>query len=117
MIAALLLMLVPVAAAPPAVEQQIVVLAEKLKRSRFTWKASDDSGEWKLKYCRIKRSSGDAEVDAISCRALDACLPVMPLGYKGKTAPPEFWPCVTEHRAAMIADLATRRSAALDAAP
>ena len=99
-----------VADPPPA--EDIVVLAERLKKTRFVWNASDKSGAWKLKACKIKQSSGDKAVDAITCRAVELCLPTMPLG--AKRAPDEFHACVFQQRNALIEDLAARRSAQRD---
>lgn len=101
------------AVADPSPAEDIVVLAERLKKTRYVWSASDKSGAWKLKTCKIKQSSGDKAVDAISCRAVELCLPTMPLG--AKRAPAEFHACVAERRNALIEDLAARRSAQRDA--
>jgi hypothetical protein len=101
------------AVAEPAASDDIVVLAQKLKNTRFVWKASDKSGAWKLKSCKIKQSSGDKEIDAITCRATEQCLSTLPLG--AKTMPPAFTACLTDRRSALIAELAARRSAAKDA--
>jgi hypothetical protein len=102
------------AAAPVAepTAEDIVVLAQKLKATRIVWKASDKSGAWKLSTCKVKKSIGDKAVDAIACRALEQCLPTMPLG--AKQAPPTFHQCVFEQRDGMIAELARQRSQAED---
>jgi hypothetical protein len=95
-------------------EDQIVVLARKLATTRFVWKASDSSGAWKLTSCKIKKSSGDKEIDALTCQSVADCLHVMPLG--AKQAPPEFSACLTERRNSLLGDLAAKRSAAMDSA-
>lgn len=97
-------------AEPPA--EDIVVLAKKLKSTRIVWKASDKSGSLKLSTCKVKKSSGDKVVDAIACRALEQCLPTVPLG--AKQLPPAFHECVFEQRDGMIAELARQRSLAQD---
>ncbi len=106
------LLLTQAAPEAAAVEPEIVVLAQKLKSTRFVWKASDKSGAWKLSKCRIKKSSGDKEVDAITCKAVEQCLHTMPIG--AKQIPAEFSTCLTERRGALIADLAAQRAAAAD---
>ena len=102
------------AAAPVAepTAEDIVVLAQKLKATRIVWKASDKSGAWKLSTCKVKKSTGDKAIDAIACRAVELCLPTMPLG--AKQAPPAFHQCVFEQRGGMIAELARQRSLAED---
>jgi hypothetical protein len=104
-------------ASPPdatSEQQEIVVLAQKLKSTRFVWKASDKTGVWKLTTCKVRKSSGDKDVDAISCRAVADCLVAIPLG--AKTLPPAFQECLGERRSKLIEALAARRTAALDAA-
>lgn len=110
-----LLMLQAAPETASAAEPEIVVLAQKLKSIRFVWKASDKSGAWKLTQCKIKKSSGDKAVDGISCKALEQCLQVLPVGAKQASA--EFHSCVSERRNALIADLATARAAAADPKP
>jgi hypothetical protein len=112
LIALLLAQAVPEAT---AVEPEIVVLAQKLKSTRFVWKASDKSGAWKLAKCQIKKSSGDKAVDGITCKAVEQCLHTMPLGTK--QAPPQFTACLTERRSALVAELAAERAAAADPKP
>lgn len=55
--------------APPPVDQDIVVLGRRLKGVRF--KGGVDRNGQVL--CRLTRSSGDAEIDAIPCRAVHEC--------------------------------------------
>jgi hypothetical protein len=98
------------AASPPAMQDEIVVLAQKLKATRFVWKAGDKTGVWKLKSCKIKQSSGDTELDAGACQAVTECLPTIPVGTK--TAPASFADCLTEHRISFVEKLAARRAAA-----
>jgi hypothetical protein len=110
----LLLLVAAQAAMPPPVEEEIVVLGQKLETTRFLWKASDKSGSWKLTSCKIKKSSGDKDVDAITCRAVAECLPTLPLNTK--RLPTAFSDCLTERRSKLIEALARHRAAAMDPA-
>jgi len=65
----LLLATAPVAApADPAVEQDILVIGRKLE----TWTAKYSVRGSRMR-CRTKKSSGDAEIDAIGCTAFREC--------------------------------------------
>jgi hypothetical protein len=86
----------------------IVVIARKLNATRFVWKANDDSGRWRLKYCKIKKSSGDKEIDALTCKATETCIGTMPIGIKA--FPTSFAQCLTETRSDLVAELADRRA-------
>jgi hypothetical protein len=99
-----------VSAQDTSVEDEIVVIARKFKEMRFVWKANDASGQWRLEKCRITKSSGDKEIDRLSCQALESCLPTMPTG--SKEPPASFDACLTTKRRAMIAELARKRAAA-----
>ncbi|WP_120716913.1 hypothetical protein [Tsuneonella amylolytica] len=61
----------PAAAAPLAAvpDDEIVVMARKLK----TWRGSWGSKKGVFS-CSTKRSTGDAEIDAIGCAAIDHCV-------------------------------------------
>lgn len=72
LILALLLLQAPPqlqAAEPPP--EEILVMGERLKRLRFSARV-DKRG---VVRCKIKRSSGDAKVDAIACQAVEDCAP------------------------------------------
>jgi hypothetical protein len=101
----------PVAATESATQDEIVVIARKLATSRFTWKADDDSGEWKLKKCKIKKSSGDKEIDAIVCSAIGKCLVTLPP--KANKLTDEFNSCVNEKRRELVQELADKKAAVL----
>ena len=102
----------PAVAAPEsAVQEEIVVIARKLATSRFTWKADDDSGEWQLKKCKIRKSSGDIEIDAIVCSAIGKCLITLPP--KASKLTREFNLCVNEKRRELVQALADKKAAAL----
>ncbi len=60
-------------AEPPA-DNEITVLANRLRDWRGVWKMRDDRVT-----CRTKRSSGDKAVDAIGCSAMIDCIaPLIP---------------------------------------
>lgn len=63
------LLLLAVQATPPP-PTDVVVMGERLKRLRFTARA-DKQGRVT---CRIKRSSGDPAIDALSCAAVQDCV-------------------------------------------
>jgi hypothetical protein len=56
-------------ASPPAVEQEIVVIAQRLRnwRARYAVRGSEMT-------CRTTRSTGDPEIDAIGCASLETCV-------------------------------------------
>jgi hypothetical protein len=68
---AFLLALSPVPAAAPAPTRQdeIVIVAERLKRLRFTAHVGRDGRV----HCRVKQSSGDPAYDSIACPAVEDC--------------------------------------------
>jgi hypothetical protein len=59
---------VPAPANPPT--EDIVVLARKLTKVRWSYAVRSDGS---VKRCAIKRSSGDAEIDALVCEATRQC--------------------------------------------
>jgi hypothetical protein len=72
MIVALLLVAAQPAAAPPEAApagNDIVIIGQKVRKVKFSVKA-DKAGN---PVCRIRRSSGDAEIDALACDAGRAC--------------------------------------------
>jgi hypothetical protein len=74
MIAALLLLAghpaVPAAAEPPSAENDIVIIGQRVRKVKFTIK-TDRAGHV---VCRIKRSSGDPEIDGLACEAARGCV-------------------------------------------
>lgn len=104
----LLVQQTPVASAEAAVDTEIVVIARKLAASRFTWKADDDSGTWQLKQCKIKKSTGDKEIDAIVCAAIEQCLTTLPP--KANKLTPTFNSCVNDTRRNLVGELADKRA-------
>jgi hypothetical protein len=71
MIALLAMTLAQTAAAPPLpTEQDIVVIGQRVRKIRFRLKA-DKAGKVA---CRITRSSGDPEIDALACDAARPCV-------------------------------------------
>ncbi len=73
LIAGLALVAAQPAAEPPAGDE-IVVMANKLRDWRSTWRVSDGAVK-----CKTKRSTGDREIDAIGCGAMVTCMtPLVP---------------------------------------
>ena len=102
----------PVEAAPDLPPQQeIVVLSKKLDAVRFRWNATEDHGVRTLASCEIVRSSGDKDVDTITCRATEACLPV--LDKVRRQRKPLFDTCLTQTRRRMITELFDARALAM----
>jgi len=120
-----LMTMTPAATLPsaPALEEEIVVIASKLK----DWRASLVESRGDVR-CFTQRSTGDAAIDRIGCQSMMQCH----ARYKDRFAgfkdhriasnkrkamyksfmKDEFSPCVFERREAMIADLADVRAAA-----
>lgn len=67
MILALLLM---IQAAPAPATDEVVVIASKLDRFRAQMAFGKSGAQ-----CRIKTSTGDAEIDRIGCKAIEVCWP------------------------------------------
>lgn len=118
----------PAAALPPAppteaVEQEIVVIASKLK----DWRASLVEHRGELR-CYTQRSTGDAAIDRIGCTAMIRCHKRFEVEFtqlKDHRLPSNarnkmrkallrdrFAPCVFEARDEMVVELADRRAAA-----
>jgi hypothetical protein len=57
-----------VTATPP--ENEIVIIGQKVRKIKFRLK-TDKAGK---AVCRIKRSSGDPEIDALACDAARVCM-------------------------------------------
>lgn len=71
MIGALLLLAAqPATADAVPLENDIVIIGQKVRKIKFTLK-SDKAGK---PVCRIKRSSGDPEIDSLACDAARACM-------------------------------------------
>jgi hypothetical protein len=104
---------------PPAVAQDITVIGQRLRRwtARYEVRGSRVS-------CRTRRSTGDGEIDAIGCRAFEACiLQLRPRIEESDRTDLErsvrrdmkeairrdLGTCVDARRDALIADLADRR--------
>jgi hypothetical protein len=58
------------AAAPPAIENEITVIGKRLRDWRAVIRVKNG-----VPKCSIKRSTGDAAIDAIGCDAMLSCLP------------------------------------------
>ena len=113
------------APAPPA-EEEIVVIADRLKG--WSGKVRDTLG---IRSCRTTRSTGDKEIDAIGCRVLTDCfLPmkkrlIAAVKAAGRDAErrkaameplnAEIATCANERRMKLISDLLDRRVAAENA--
>lgn len=68
-LAALIFLQTAPEAAEPAPDSDIVVLGQKLRNWKGTWRSRKGAVS-----CRTTKSSGDPEVDAVSCEGLIACL-------------------------------------------
>lgn len=111
MIAALALLAVSAPNIAPS-EDTIVVLGRQLDATLFSWNAVPEGQSWRMQFCRVLKSGGDPEVDAIACPAIETCLPK--LGVPGRKVPKAFQQCLFETRRGMLSALADRRAAALD---
>ena len=60
-------------ASPVAVDDEIVVLASKLRTVKVRAITKKREGVLVLSKCRITRSSGDADIDAIPCAVAQLC--------------------------------------------
>jgi hypothetical protein len=91
--------------APPSdvpVEDDIVVLARKLEKVGVTLSRMS-TGELR---CSIADSSGDAELDALSCQAALKCLETIPLSRANRKA---LAACGKTERSRLLAELADQR--------
>jgi hypothetical protein len=100
---------------PPG--HDIVVMNRMLDAVVFKWQGDKVEGEFRLVSCDIIRSSGDAAVDAITCKSTGECLSVLPgLRKQGRKA--RFDDCLTSTRKRMITELFDARAlAAAEVAP
>jgi len=62
------------AAAPPPATDEVTVIGQRLQAWRGTYKNG---------ICKIRKSSGDAEVDRIGCAAMERCVPQFESRYAG----------------------------------
>ena len=95
----------------------IVVMNRLLDAVVFKWQGDKVDGEFRMVSCDIIRSSGDADVDAITCKSTRECLSVLPgLRKQGRVA--KFDNCLTATRKRMITELFDARAlAAAEEAP
>lgn len=70
MIALLILAAIQTAEAAPAPAEEIVVVAERMKRIKL--RLSRKKGV--LKSCRVRVSSGDPVIDGYACEAIGTCM-------------------------------------------
>lgn len=106
----------------PETGEEIVVIGEKLK----SWRAKVDFGK-NGATCKIKQSTGDAEIDRIGCSAMEQCWPDFLPGFeatraKGVAADDRkakteelnkaLGTCVMAKRDTLIAELADKRATA-----
>jgi hypothetical protein len=118
----LLLLLQDAPAPDPDTAQEIVVIGQKLK----TWRASIRFRKGGAQ-CRIRQSTGDAEIDRIGCGAVEQCWPQFLPGFEATRAKgvgaadrkarteqlnQALGTCVMAKREALIAALAEKRAAA-----
>jgi hypothetical protein len=98
----LLLAATAAATAPVPEEADIVVLSRKLEKVGVTLERMS-SGELR---CSIADSSGDPELDALSCQAALKCLETIPLSRANRKA---LAACGKEERSRLLANLADQR--------
>jgi hypothetical protein len=114
MIAALILLAATATPAASGPSDQIIVLGRRLDATQYSWNAVPEGKGWRMQFCRVVRSGGDVEVDAIACPAIEACLPK--LGSPGKRVPRLFQQCLADTRRTLLSALADRRAEAEAAA-
>lgn len=69
----LLALAMQIATPPVDPADEIVVIARKMRSMRINMKAPRRDGRLVLERCRVTRSSGDAEIDAVPCAVAQAC--------------------------------------------
>jgi hypothetical protein len=106
-----LLLAQAVAAVPPPAETEaeIVVLAERLAQTRVEWTTRQRNGAMAIRRCKITRSSGYRELDAMLCKSLRHCAPHIPLGARANEELPDFYACAEEHRLGLFRAWVQRR--------
>lgn len=105
MLALSLLMAAGAASSPPA-DDEITVIARKMRLIRVSIKAPERNGRLVLERCRISRSSGDAELDAVPCEVTQACMSTRPADRKTLAL------CVEERSQVRLDEIVARRRAA-----
>lgn len=113
-LAALALTQAEAPATEPANDNEIVVLTERLRSIRLSPGVTIRKGVvTQTSNCKIKRSSGDAEVDALACDAVALC------GTRTQPSRKAFNTCVDEEAIDAIfrlrAERAERNTALIDA--
>ena len=118
----LLLALLQAAPAAPAPDDDLVIIGRRLE----SWRGAIRTNPFGTK-CVTKHSTGDPEIDAVGCTALERCwpdtLPRMKAAHARGVAPAEgkrleaeaieaFTACAKPQRAALIESLRDRRAAA-----
>jgi hypothetical protein len=68
------ILLLATAAAPPPADNEILVLAQKLRLLEVDVNAGRRDGKLELRRCRVTRGSGDPTIDAIPCDTARRCL-------------------------------------------
>lgn len=97
------------AAEPPV--RDIVVMNRMLDAVVFRWQGDKVDGEFRMTSCDIVRSSGDAEVDAITCKSTRECLSVLP-GLRKPRGKSPFDTCLTTTRKRLVTELFDARALA-----
>ena len=113
-LAVMLLAAAPAAPPETVATADIVVLTKRLDSVLFKWNATETGGVRTMQFCTIVRSSGDREVDAITCRATEACLPVIDRIRRQRR--PLFDTCLGDTRRRMISELFDARALAMSEA-
>ncbi|MEA3054245.1 MAG: hypothetical protein QOG72_3148 [Sphingomonadales bacterium] len=85
-------------ASPPPAEEDIVIVGQRIRKLRYSIKPDRKTG---IGVCRVKRSSGDPEIDALACEAGRACM--------GATRKDAFLACLTPRFEKIPATIAARR--------
>ena len=92
---------------PPPAESEILVLTERLRAIKISPGVTIRKGVvTQTSACKIKRSGGDAEIDALACAAVTLC------AAKPQPTRKAFNACVEETAIEAIYDLKDQRAAA-----
>jgi hypothetical protein len=83
--------------------EEIVILARKLRLVHVHLLRTSHDGD---AICNVLRSSGDTEVDQLTCDAAKACAQKLP---DRKTPPEKMIQCTREEQARRVEELAERR--------
>lgn len=67
---------------PPPTEEEIVVIAQKMRFIEVDMQAVKRRGKLVLRRCRISRPSGFAEIDSVPCDVAQACMADAPASRK-----------------------------------